>query len=299
MRCSLAHGPAAWQSGNGFLGTGGPDVTSVAPGMAVPAETALEENPGPARRVRLSVVVPGLNEERAIPALVERLRPVLDSLDLDWEAIFVDDGSTDGTMAVLQVAQRPRSALQGGLAQPQLRQGDRGGGRAQPTRRGDAAVLMDADLQHPPELIADFVRHWREGADMVYGRRIDRGSRQPAAPAPRAAFLRRLRAAERHRAAPRGGRLPPARPQGHRRHEPHGRARALQQGALRLDGVPLGRRAVQRAAPRGGPLALAHRAGWRTSPSTGWSRSRPCPSGCGPTWASSSRCSRSAMRWSS
>jgi glycosyltransferase involved in cell wall biosynthesis len=41
---------------------------------------------------------------------------------------------------------------------------------------GDAAVLMDADLQHPPELLNDFVRHWREGADMVYGTRLDRGA---------------------------------------------------------------------------------------------------------------------------
>ncbi|HEX5959293.1 MAG TPA: glycosyltransferase, partial [Hyphomicrobiaceae bacterium] len=44
---------------------------------------------------------------------------------------------------------------------------------------GDAAVLMDADLQHPPELIADFVRHWREGAEMVYGKRIDRDADSP------------------------------------------------------------------------------------------------------------------------
>src|SRR5262245_61320343 len=73
-----------------------------APDRAAPSETASAEETGLAPRARLSVIVPGLNEERAIPPLVERLRPVLDGLNLDWEAIFVDDGSTDGTMAVLR-----------------------------------------------------------------------------------------------------------------------------------------------------------------------------------------------------
>ncbi len=54
-----------------------------------------------ARRM-LSAVVPGLNEEQGIALLVDRLRPVLDSIDLDWEVIFVDDGSTDGTFALLR-----------------------------------------------------------------------------------------------------------------------------------------------------------------------------------------------------
>ena len=48
------------------------------------------------------MVVPGLNEERTIPALVERLRPVLDGLGLEWEVIFVDDGSTDGTLGTAE-----------------------------------------------------------------------------------------------------------------------------------------------------------------------------------------------------
>jgi len=104
----------------------------------------------------LSVIVPGLNEERAIPALVERLTPVLDSLDLDWETIFVDDGSTDGTMAVLRAlnARDPRFkaislsrnfgkeiAVAAGLSYA----------------KSDAVILMDSDLQHPPEMIPDFI----------------------------------------------------------------------------------------------------------------------------------------------
>ena len=76
-------------------------------------------------RRSLSVVVPVLNEERGLEPLVDRLRPVLDGLGLDWEVIFVDDGSTDGTLARAEGPQCPGSALQGDLAQPQLRQGDR------------------------------------------------------------------------------------------------------------------------------------------------------------------------------
>ncbi len=148
-------------------------MTSTAPGMTAPAATPPLEDPGPSGRALLSVIVPGFNEERAIPALVERLRPVLDGLDLDWEAIFVDDGSTDGTMKVLRSlnARDPRLKAVS-LSRNFGKEIASAAGFAYAS--GDAAVLMDADLQHPPEVIVDFVRHWRVGADMVYGRRIDR-----------------------------------------------------------------------------------------------------------------------------
>jgi glycosyltransferase involved in cell wall biosynthesis len=144
-------------------------VTSPATKIAAPSEAA----PGARRLSRLSVVVPGLNEERGIPRLVERLQPVLDGLGLDWEVIFVDDGSTDGTMALLRElnARDPRFRAVS-LSRNFGKEIAAAAGLSYAT--GDAAVLMDADLQHPPELIDDFVRHWQQGADMVYGRRIDR-----------------------------------------------------------------------------------------------------------------------------
>jgi polyisoprenyl-phosphate glycosyltransferase len=123
----------------------------------------------------LSVIVPVLNEERGLDSLIARLRPVLDSLDVDWEVVFVDDGSTDGTLARLRTiyANNPRFkaislsrnfgkeiAIAAGLSYA----------------GGDAAVLMDADLQHPPELIRDFVTHWRAGYHVVYGQRRDRNA---------------------------------------------------------------------------------------------------------------------------
>jgi glycosyltransferase involved in cell wall biosynthesis len=149
--------------------------------MAAPAQTVPHaapegtsvDTPDHARRRMLSVIVPGLNEERAIPALVERLTPVLDGVDLEWEVIFVDDGSTDGTMGVLRGlnARDPRFKAVS-LSRNFGKEIAAAAGLRYAS--GDAAVLMDADLQHPPEVIADFVRYWREGADMVYGSRVDR-----------------------------------------------------------------------------------------------------------------------------
>jgi glycosyltransferase involved in cell wall biosynthesis len=141
---------------------GGPDAAAL-------TKTASAQRP----RRKLSVVVPGLNEEHGIPALVERLRPALDGLDLDWEVIFVDDGSTDGTFALLRAlnTRDPRfKAIS--LSRNFGKEIAAAAGLAYAT--GDAAVLMDADLQHPPELIGEFVKRWREGFDVVYAQRLDR-----------------------------------------------------------------------------------------------------------------------------
>ena len=114
-----------------------------------------------------------LNEERGLPALVERLRPVLDGLGLDWEVVFVDDGSSDGTLAVLKALNAQDSRYKAvSLSRNFGKEIATAAGLSYAS--GDAAVIMDADLQHPPELIKDFVRHWREGFDIVYGQRLDR-----------------------------------------------------------------------------------------------------------------------------
>ena len=130
---------------------------------------------GTPHRARLSVVVPGLNEVRSIPALVERLQPVLEGLDLDWEVVFIDDGSTDGTLALLRAlnARDPRFKAVS-LSRNFGKEIAAAAGLTYVT--GDAAVLMDADLQHPPELIREFVGHWRQGSDIVYGKRLDRNA---------------------------------------------------------------------------------------------------------------------------
>jgi polyisoprenyl-phosphate glycosyltransferase len=123
----------------------------------------------------LSVVIPVLNEERNIPLIVERIGAALAGCVESHEIIFVDDGSRDGTMAAIRAlaASDPRIravsfsrnfgkevALAAGLDHA----------------RGAAAVMIDADLQHPPETIPLFVAKWREGYDMVYGQRVDRST---------------------------------------------------------------------------------------------------------------------------
>ncbi len=115
----------------------------------------------------LSVVVPVFNERENIAALLARTQPVLSAAAQDnYELVFVDDGSTDGTSADLERLSatderiRPlrlsrnfghQAALFAGLVHA----------------RGQAVVMMDGDLQHPPELIAALVDHWHGGYDVV------------------------------------------------------------------------------------------------------------------------------------
>ena len=127
---------------------------------------------GPGRQV-LSVLVPVLNEERGIAALLGNLRPVLESLDLDWEIVFVDDGSTDGTLDALKALHAQDQRIK---AISLSRNFGKEIAIAAGLRyvRGDAAVLMDGDLQHPPQILSQFVQQWRAGNDIVYAQRVDR-----------------------------------------------------------------------------------------------------------------------------
>ncbi len=123
----------------------------------------------------LTVVVPVLNEERNVPLIAERLTGVLEGCVASHEILFIDDGSRDGTLAAIRAlaAADPRIrcisfsrnfgkevALAAGLDHA----------------RGEGVVMIDADLQHPPETIPRFVEKWREGYDMVYGQRTDRST---------------------------------------------------------------------------------------------------------------------------
>jgi polyisoprenyl-phosphate glycosyltransferase len=118
----------------------------------------------------LSLVLPVFNEEEVLPALLERLRTLLDRLKLSTEVIFVDDGSADRTLQLLRDAAR---------ADPRLRilSLSRNFGH-QPAisagldhALGEAVVVMDADLQDPPEVVLELVARWREGFDVVHARR--------------------------------------------------------------------------------------------------------------------------------
>lgn len=124
----------------------------------------------------LSVVVPMRNEARNVGPLLDRLMPALDATGLRWEIIAVDDGSTDETFACLRVARHRCPQLRAiSLSRNFGKEVALAAGLRH--ARGDAVVMIDADLQYPPEAIVEFVRVWREGFPVVYGRR-ERRDRQ-------------------------------------------------------------------------------------------------------------------------
>lgn len=120
--------------------------------------------------VQLSVVVPAFNEEENIAAMYERLVAVLSPEVGSLEIIFVDDGSRDNTwQRVCEIAERDER-VRG------LRFARNFGHQAALTAGVDAAVgtvvvIIDADLQDPPEVIPRMLESWRQGAEVVYGRR--------------------------------------------------------------------------------------------------------------------------------
>jgi polyisoprenyl-phosphate glycosyltransferase len=117
--------------------------------------------------VKLSVVVPAYNEEGALPELMARLRQVLESLPAEWETIVVDDGSSDATWAVIEEAVRGDRRVRGiRLSRNFGHQVALTAGLSAST--GDAAVTMDGDLQHPPEVIPALLKKAEEGLDVVY-----------------------------------------------------------------------------------------------------------------------------------
>jgi glycosyltransferase involved in cell wall biosynthesis len=121
----------------------------------------------------LSVVVPMRNEAAVVDALMHRLLPVLDRLGLAFEVLCVDDGSTDSTWAEL-LAWREREPAIRLLALSRNFGKEVALTAGMDAARGAAVVLIDADLQHPPELIETFVAKWRAGYDMVYAQRRHR-----------------------------------------------------------------------------------------------------------------------------
>jgi polyisoprenyl-phosphate glycosyltransferase len=121
----------------------------------------------------LSVVVPVFNESANIEPLCDRLVPILERVAASWEVVFVNDGSEDDTLSAI----RARNAAEPRIGAVSF---SRNFGKEVAIAagldhaRGRAVVIMDADLQHPPEVIERFVARWREGYVMVYGQRTSR-----------------------------------------------------------------------------------------------------------------------------
>jgi dolichol-phosphate mannosyltransferase len=121
---------------------------------------------------KISIILPIHNEAENIPLLYERLKNVLEGEVSDWEIIFVNDGSSDNSMEVMLQLKRKekrvkvidfsrnfghQAALMAGIERA----------------KGDVIVMMDADLQHPPELLPEIFNKYKEGYDIVSTIRMD------------------------------------------------------------------------------------------------------------------------------
>ena len=130
--------------------------------------------PKAAPRLRpISIIVPVLNEARTLGVLAERLGKALEDLGNPFEVIIVDDGSTDETLAVLKALNARDGRFRAvSLSRNFGKEIAVAAGLKHAT--GAAAIIMDGDLQHPPETIRSFVELWDEGYDVVFGQRTDR-----------------------------------------------------------------------------------------------------------------------------
>jgi polyisoprenyl-phosphate glycosyltransferase len=125
------------------------------------------------RRTKLSAVIACYRDAAAVPIMHQRLRQVFERLDVSGEIIFVNDASDDGAAEVLHdlAACDPDVVVVNHSRNFGSQSAFTSGMRIS---TGDAVVLMDGDLQDPPELIEQFVQRWREGHDVVYGVRVTR-----------------------------------------------------------------------------------------------------------------------------
>ncbi len=130
---------------------------------------------GDKKSILLSAVVPMYNEEGGIDMFFERLEPVLEAITEDYEIICIDDGSTDATMDEL-LAHRSRNSRIKIINLSRNFGKDVALSAGLDYATGQAVVPLDADLQDPPELIAEMMEKWREGYEVVYARRSNRKS---------------------------------------------------------------------------------------------------------------------------
>jgi len=124
---------------------------------------------------KISILVPCYNEEQSLPLLYPELKKLMDSMpDYEWEVLFVNDGSRDTTLDLLRQYHKQDARVNYvslsrnfGKESAMLAGFD--------YVAGDCMVIIDADLQDPPELIPEMVKWWEQGYDDVYARRNTRG----------------------------------------------------------------------------------------------------------------------------
>ncbi|MBR0355995.1 MAG: glycosyltransferase family 2 protein [Clostridia bacterium] len=122
---------------------------------------------------KISLIVPVYYEEEVLPLAYPRMKAALDKTGYEHEIIFVNDGSRDGTMKILRkIAAADKQVKVLSFSRNFGHQLAVTAGMDEAT--GDALIIIDADLQDPPELIPDMVKLWEQGADIVYGQRKKR-----------------------------------------------------------------------------------------------------------------------------
>jgi glycosyltransferase involved in cell wall biosynthesis len=125
-------------------------------------------------RRKISLVVPVYNEEEAIEPFLTAIDRIVVPLDVDFDVVFVDDGSRDTTCDEIRRAATSRSLSIRLIALSRNFGKEAALTAGIDAASGDAVIPIDVDLQDPPELIPRFIEEWRKGYKVVYGRRIDR-----------------------------------------------------------------------------------------------------------------------------
>jgi polyisoprenyl-phosphate glycosyltransferase len=121
---------------------------------------------------KVVLVVPAHNEEEVLPLAFAELSKVMDSLGVEWSVIFVNDGSRDQTLAVLEdLYERNEHVSYISLSRNFGHQSALAAGLDH--ARGDVVITMDADLQHPPAVIPTLLDAWRQGYDVVHTRKLE------------------------------------------------------------------------------------------------------------------------------
>ena len=124
---------------------------------------------------KVTLLIPCFNEEASLPLLYEALKDLMNNAtDYDWEVLFINDGSRDGTLQSIRTLRAHDSRIcYVSLSRNFGKEAAMLAGFDYAT--GDCVVIMDADLQHPPMLVLEMLKWWEQGFDDVYAKRNSRG----------------------------------------------------------------------------------------------------------------------------
>lgn len=125
-------------------------------------------------QTKVSIIIPVCNEEKNIPLVIEAIKGVLNTASYNYSITFIDDGSTDNTLAVLKAKSREHAnVFFVGLSRNFGHQNALKAGIDSVDETADCVIMMDGDLQHPPDLIPVMLEKWREGHEVVFTIRKD------------------------------------------------------------------------------------------------------------------------------